>query len=88
MNPILASILTMLLPILRRQVNADLFKYVETEIEGFIGFDIPGDETRTIILKNLDLETGWSPILIATPQWLFNLTVYAVKAKYFTAKGE
>ncbi|NJL70252.1 MAG: hypothetical protein HC888_00965 [Candidatus Competibacteraceae bacterium] len=87
MNPILASMLTMLLPLIQRQINSDLFVYIETEIESFIGYTIPGDETRRQILESLDAERGWTQILVATPQWLFNLAIYAVKAKFLTKGG-
>jgi hypothetical protein len=86
MNPFLAMLLTSLLPLLRKQVNADLFRFIEHEIENKFGFDIPGDRTRELILQDLDSEFGWTPILIATPQWLFNLTIYAVKAKWFNKR--
>jgi hypothetical protein len=82
MNPVLASILTMFLPLIRRQINPDLFAKIETQIEGTLGFDIPGDVARQAILQDLDSEFGWTPVLIATPQWLFNLAIYAAKAKF------
>jgi hypothetical protein len=86
MNPILAMLLTSLLPLLRKQVNPELFKFIEHEIENKLGFDIPGDRARELILQDLDSEFGWTPVLIATPQWLFNLTIYAVKAKWFNKR--
>lgn len=81
MNPILASILTMLLPILKAQIDVNLFRYIEQEIEKFAGFDIPGDLVRQNIVSDIDKQEGWAPILIATPQWLFNLAIYAAAAK-------
>jgi len=87
MNPILAMLLTSLLPLIQKQINDDLFRFIEREIEDRIGFEIPGDIARDVILQELDTERGWSPILIATPQWLFSLAVYAVKAKWFTKEA-
>lgn len=87
MHPILAMLLSSMLPIIQKQINAGLFRFIEREIEDHIGFEIPGDIARDVILQELDTERGWSPILIATPQWLFSLAVYAVQAKFFTKGG-
>lgn len=84
MNPIVAMLLTSLLPLIQKSINKDLFLFIEQFIERKLGFDIPGDRARELIIQDLDGEFGWTPILIATPQWVFNLTIYALKAKYLT----